>query len=341
MCEKRALQLSHLLPQNLLSPLQHCKPSTFLQWLLRCSSLPLPPASSSASPSTSIAPENSPPKKFGAVFAGGLLRLSAALAQTVAAVTTTGTAPWYLLLRPFATIPSPRNPPSTTSPHRYCGLLPRTTILSLLRLLWLLLPESAGIQNNNHQIGDVSTLDDGSESEQEIHPIHTKLSQDVLRHFRQQLRNLDPSGSPSEKWRHLVPWFDITDMRLRYAHSNVSHTSRQPPHRFFGLALCGCVCLCDGSPDYGCVALARAVSPLHWGGCYRDAPSPGPHLPHACCFPIPRVGSNVGSTSNKMGSTCANNNNNTNNNTSNNNNSNNNNYYYSYYYYYSYDYYSY
>ena len=49
-------------------------------------------------------------------------------------------------------------------------------------------------------------------------------------------------------------------------------------HRFFGLELCGCVCLCDGSPDYGCVALARAVSPLHWGGCYRDAPSPGPRL---------------------------------------------------------------
>ena len=49
-------------------------------------------------------------------------------------------------------------------------------------------------------------------------------------------------------------------------------------HRFFGLELCSCVCLCDGSPDYGCVALARAVSPLHWGGCYRDAPSPGPRL---------------------------------------------------------------
>ena len=43
-------------------------------------------------------------------------------------------------------------------------------------------------------------------------------------------------------------------------------------HRFFGLELCGCVCLCDGSPDYGCVALARAVSPLHWGGCYTGMP---------------------------------------------------------------------
>ena len=94
----------------------------------------------------------------------------------------------------------------------------------------LVLPESAGRANNNRQIGDVSMLDDGSESEQEIHPINTKLLQDVLRHFRQQIRNLDPSGSPSEKWRHLVQGFDITDMRLRFAHSNVSHTFRQPPH---------------------------------------------------------------------------------------------------------------
>ncbi|CAL1149534.1 unnamed protein product [Cladocopium goreaui] len=77
-------------------------------------------------------------------------------------------------------------------------------------------------------------LDDGSESEQEIHPINTKLLQDVLRHFRQQIRNLDPS-SPSEKWRHLVQWFDITDMRLRFAHSNVSHTFRQPPHKGYKL----------------------------------------------------------------------------------------------------------
>ena len=91
----------------------------------------------------------------------------------------------------------------------------------------LVFPESAGIENNNHQIGDVSMLDDGSESEQEIHPINTKLLQDVLRHFRQQIRNLDPSRSPSEKWRHLVQWFDITDMRLSFAHSNVSHTFRQ------------------------------------------------------------------------------------------------------------------
>ena len=49
-------------------------------------------------------------------------------------------------------------------------------------------------------------------------------------------------------------------------------------HRLSGLELCGSVCLCDGSPDYGCVALARAVSPLHWGGCYRDALRPGPRL---------------------------------------------------------------
>ena len=78
-------------------------------------------------------------------------------------------------------------------------------------------------------------LDDGSESEQEIHPINTKLLQDVLRHFRQQIRNLDPSGSPSEKWRHLVQGFDMTDMRLRFAHSNVSHTFRQPPHNGYKL----------------------------------------------------------------------------------------------------------
>ena len=99
----------------------------------------------------------------------------------------------------------------------------------------LVLPESEGIENNNHQIGDVSMLDDGSESEKEIHPINTKLLQDVMRNFRQQIRQFDPSRSPSEKWSHLVQWFDITDMRLRFAHSSVSRTFRQPPHNGYKL----------------------------------------------------------------------------------------------------------
>ena len=99
----------------------------------------------------------------------------------------------------------------------------------------LVLPESKGIENNNHQIGDVSMLDDGSESEKEIHPINTKLLQDVMRNFRQQIRQFDPSRSPSEKWSHLVQWFDITDMRLRFAHSSVSRTFRQPPHNGYKL----------------------------------------------------------------------------------------------------------
>ena len=99
----------------------------------------------------------------------------------------------------------------------------------------LVLPESEGIENNNNQTGDVSMLDDGSESEKEIHPINTKLLQDVMRNFRQQIRQFDPSRSPSEKWSHLVQWFDITDMRLRFAHSSVSPTFRQPPHNGYKL----------------------------------------------------------------------------------------------------------
>ncbi|CAL1129591.1 unnamed protein product [Cladocopium goreaui] len=99
----------------------------------------------------------------------------------------------------------------------------------------LVLPESEGIENNNNQTGDVSMLDDGSESEKEIHPINTKLLQDVMRNFRQQIRQFDPSRSPSEKWSHLVQWFDITDMRLRFAHSSVSRTFRQPPHNGYKL----------------------------------------------------------------------------------------------------------
>ena len=98
-----------------------------------------------------------------------------------------------------------------------------------------MLPDSASIENNNPQLGNLSMLDAGSESKQEIHPINATLLRDVLTHFWQQIDILHPSGCPSEKWGHMVPGFDLTDMRLRFAHRNVSHVFRQPPHNGYTL----------------------------------------------------------------------------------------------------------
>ena len=104
----------------------------------------------------------------------------------------------------------------------------------------LVLPESEGIENNNHQTGDVSMPDDGSESAKEIHPLNAKFLQDVMRIFQQQIREFDPSRNPSDmwQWRHLVQWLKITDMRLRFTHSNVSHIFRQQPHKGYKLTEC-------------------------------------------------------------------------------------------------------
>ena len=119
-------------------------------------------------------------------------------------------------------------------------------------------------------------------------------------HFWQQITRLHPSGCTSEKWGPMVPRFDITDMRLQFAHRNVSHALRPPPHSGCKLTelvdnfLRGpqrpkkippteALLVSDGSPDFGAPWVHPGCQPPSTEGCCRDARSPGPRLPHDCC----------------------------------------------------------
>ena len=66
-----------------------------------------------------------------------------------------------------------------------------------------------------------------------------KLLHDALTHFWPQITGLQPSGYPSETWGHRVR-FDITDMRLRFAHRIVCLTlfNSHPTMLANSLSLC-------------------------------------------------------------------------------------------------------